>query len=59
MEHIIEIEEINPFITEELFLEEQLEMDNMAASWGTVSSASTGSCPGSSVGTLSSASTVG
>lgn len=57
MEHIIE--EINPFITEELFLEEQLEMDNMAASFGTISSASSGSCPGSSVGTLTTASTVG
>lgn len=57
MEHIIE--EINPFITEEIFLEEQLEMDNMAASFGTISSASSGSCPGSSVGTLTTASTVG
>lgn len=57
MDHIIE--EINPFITEDLFLEEQLEMDNMAASFGTVSSASTGSCPGSSVASLSSASSVG
>ena len=52
------LEKINPFITEELFLEEQLERDNMAASFGTFSSASSGSCPGT-VATLSSASSYG
>lgn len=57
MEHILE--EINPFITEELFLEEQLEMDNMAASFGTFSSASSGSCPASTVASASSASSIG
>ncbi|WP_173254212.1 thiocillin family RiPP [Streptococcus sp. 5346] len=57
MEHILE--EINPFITEELFLEEQLEMDNMAASFGTFSSASSGSCPASTFATASSASSCG
>ena len=57
MEHILE--EINPFITEELFLEEQLELDNMAASFGTFSSASSGSCPASTVATASSASSCG
>jgi hypothetical protein len=57
MEHILE--EINPFITEELFLKEQLEMDNMAASFGTFISASSGSCPGSTVASLSSASSCG
>ena len=39
-------------------MEEQLEMDNMAASFGTFSSASSGSCPGT-VATLSSASSYG
>lgn len=57
MEHILE--EINPFIIEELFLEEQLEMDNMAASWGSVSSVSSGSCPASTVASASSASSFG
>lgn len=57
MEHILE--EINPFITEEFFLEEQLEMDNMAASFGTVSSVSSGSCPASTVASASSASSFG
>lgn len=57
MEHILE--EINPFTTEELFLEEQLEMDNMAASFGTFSSASSGSCPASTFATASSASSCG
>lgn len=57
MEHILE--EINPFITEEFFLEEQLEMDNMATSFGAFSSASSGSCPGSTVASLSSASSCG
>ncbi|MDU4467722.1 MAG: thiocillin family RiPP [Streptococcus mitis] len=57
MEHILE--EINPFITEELFLKEQLEMDNMAASWGTVNSPSSGSCPASTVASASSASSFG
>ena len=57
MEHILE--EINPFITEEFFLEEQLEMDNMAASFGTFSLASSGSCPASTVASASSASSIG
>ncbi|WP_112443758.1 thiocillin family RiPP [Streptococcus sp. 596553] len=57
MEHILE--EINPFITEDFFLEEQLEMDNMAASFGTFSLASSGSCPASTVASLSSASSCG
>ncbi len=47
---------------EELFAEEladQTDLATPASSWGTLSSVSTGSCPGSSVGTATTASTFG
>ncbi|WP_172196901.1 thiocillin family RiPP [Saccharibacillus qingshengii] len=44
---------------DEVFVEEQLEMNEVAASLGTLSSTSSGSCPGSSVGTLTTASSFG
>lgn len=47
---------------EELFAEElgdQIDLAAPASSWGTVSSVSSGSCPWSSVGTATTASTFG
>lgn len=44
---------------DEVFVEEQMEMNEVAGSLGTLSSTSSGSCPGSSVGTLTTASSFG
>ncbi|MFK5707170.1 MULTISPECIES: thiocillin family RiPP [Lysinibacillus] len=46
-------------IESKIYIEEQEELNEIAASFGTLSTVSSGSCPGSSLNTTSSVSTAG
>lgn len=53
MEKIIDIESVN---STDLFVEEQIEMDNMAGTWGSASTFTSASTVGGCVGTVSTSS---